>query len=72
MRCPKCGGVTRIIDSRESKASIYRRRRCGYCRERFTTREIPEELFVKMSKYRSRLKEFAGTVLKVVMEESDP
>ncbi|MBR6021778.1 MAG: transcriptional repressor NrdR [Kiritimatiellae bacterium] len=45
MRCPKCGGAdVRVIDSRESRAGdeVRRRRICGGCGCRFTTRERAE------------------------------
>ena len=45
MRCPKCGGAdVRVVDSRESRAGdeVRRRRVCGRCGCRFTTRERVE------------------------------
>jgi hypothetical protein len=43
MSCPKCGGATRVIDSREGPDnSIRRRRGCctSTCLERMTTYEV--------------------------------
>ena len=39
--CPIChGDKTVVTDSRPSEAGIRRRRRCGNCRNRFTTYEV--------------------------------
>lgn len=45
MRCPKCGGAdVRVLDSRENRGGdeVRRRRLCGGCGYRFTTRERAE------------------------------
>lgn len=44
MTCPKCGGPTRTIDTRELRSNgkknyVRRRRQCQRCRRRFTTAE---------------------------------
>ena len=40
MKCPYCsGGDTRVIDTREARAAIRRRRVCKGCSQRFTTYE---------------------------------
>lgn len=39
MKC-KCGGVTKVIDSRKSGGGIRRRRKCLECGVRFTTKEV--------------------------------
>jgi transcriptional regulator NrdR family protein len=39
MRCPKCGGATRVVDSRKVEGSCYRRRVCTRCEEVVETRE---------------------------------
>lgn len=39
--CPICRGEkTTVTDSRPTEAAIRRRRRCGKCRNRFTTYEV--------------------------------
>ena len=38
LRCPFCGGEDRIRT--RDRRGIWRRRECGYCDERFSTREI--------------------------------
>lgn len=46
--CPKCSGPTEVIDSRPAGSQgvgIRRRRECKKCAERFTTQEIPYELY---------------------------
>lgn len=40
---PDCGGITRVLDSRESGASVRRRRECDSCGVRFTTYEVIAE-----------------------------
>lgn len=46
MTCPKCGkGKTEVIDSRQSGQfgdSIYRRRACLECGQRFSTHELKD------------------------------
>ena len=41
-RCPQCGGITSVMDSRplKVKIGIRRRRHCVPCDLRFTTREL--------------------------------
>ena len=40
MRCPVCGGYTKVVDSRFCNGDIKRRRECLECARRFTTMEI--------------------------------
>jgi len=40
MDCPTCYGDTRVINSREGKDLIRRRRECAECKVRFTTVEV--------------------------------
>lgn len=40
MRCPYCGSVTRVCDSRSKNYFTYRRRECLKCNKRFSTKEI--------------------------------
>lgn len=39
MRCPRCGGDTRVVDSRSDYDSVWRRRECRICGHRFSTTE---------------------------------
>lgn len=41
MRCPACGGDTRVVNSRphQTKNRIIRRRECSSCQARYTTAE---------------------------------
>jgi transcriptional repressor NrdR len=42
VKCPQCGAMSRVVDSRSSKHSgIRRRRKCDGCGYRFTTAEAP-------------------------------
>lgn len=40
MKCPKCGNKARVVQSREMSATVYRRRQCDECGQRFTTYEM--------------------------------
>lgn len=39
MRCPICGGRTKVLDVREKRDKVKRRRECPDCLTRFTTEE---------------------------------
>lgn len=39
MRCPICGGRTKVLDVREKQGKMKRRRECLDCFTRFTTEE---------------------------------
>ena len=43
MTCPRCHGVTRVVDSREARESVRRRRACRACGHRFTSHEVAAE-----------------------------
>lgn len=43
MKCPICGGETKVIDSRPFYGTIKRRRECLCCSYRFTTEELKRE-----------------------------
>ena len=61
MRCPYCADSTnRVIDSRLGRdgSEIRRRRECGECGRRFTTRERVEEVFPKVVKRDERREDF--------------
>lgn len=40
MKCPSCGGATKVIDSRKKPEYLYRRRVCRLCGTRFSTKEV--------------------------------
>lgn len=50
MTCPNCGGDTKVIDSRQQEDSVYRRRECLVCKDRFSTTEIDIEMYQKITK----------------------
>ena len=61
MRCPYCSDEgSRVIDSRLARdgAEIRRRRECGECGRRFTTRERVDEVMPKICKRDERREEF--------------
>lgn len=39
MRCPICGGRAKVLDVREKRDKVKRRRECPDCLTRFTTEE---------------------------------
>jgi transcriptional regulator NrdR family protein len=50
MTCPHCGSETKVINSRPQEDSVYRRRECLMCKERFSTTEIDIEMYQKITK----------------------
>jgi transcriptional repressor NrdR len=61
VRCPYCSNAThRVIDSRLGRdgAEIRRRRECGECGRRFTTRERVDEVLPKLVKRDERREAF--------------
>jgi transcriptional regulator NrdR family protein len=40
MECPKCGGRTRVVDTRVLDGQVRRARVCRECGELFKTREV--------------------------------
>ncbi len=60
MRCPYCDcSNTRVVDSRESGASIRRRRECALCDRRFTTYERVQMKTMMVVKRDGRREEFS-------------
>lgn len=50
MKCPACGGETRVVDCREESPEVrWRRRGCVRCGVRFNTVEIPQGLYRKLT-----------------------
>ena len=44
MKCEKCGGISRVdLCRKKDNGSIYRRRKCMECGNRWTTIELPVE-----------------------------
>lgn len=50
MRCPKCKGKVRTIDSRSRDGGLitWRRKECSKCLYRFSTQELSEEMLNKI------------------------
>ena len=60
MRCPYCECTnTKVVDSRESGASIRRRRECALCGRRFTTYERVQTKSMMVVKRDGRREEFS-------------
>ena len=53
MKCLKCAGVTRTLETREDNlgVTLRRRRECTECKTRFSTFEINERLFSTIQAY---------------------
>jgi len=43
MKCPKCGGKTRVVKVREKENFTWRVRRCNVCNFQFQTKEMPTD-----------------------------
>jgi transcriptional regulator NrdR family protein len=44
MRCPRCGGATRVVRTIKRRTVVLRRRRCSQCDYKFTTSERTGDL----------------------------
>lgn len=65
--CPKCGHMSFVYNSRDQVDRIWRRRFCGseQCAERWSTYEITEELFNKLTELQTmkeKIKELAESL----------
>jgi len=59
MKCIYCeDGKTKVVDSRESKGKVRRRRECGKCNKRFTTYERAEDFDIKVIKDNQKQEDF--------------
>lgn len=73
MRCPYCSNAThRVIDSRLGRdgAEIRRRRECGECGRRFTTRERVDEVLPKLVKRDERREAFDRDKVLTALEKA--
>lgn len=60
MKCGVCGGESRVVDSRETKGWIRRRRECERCGARWTTFEMPGEEMETVRKIRRLIEQIGG------------
>lgn len=49
--CPKCQSRSTVYDSRQNNEHTYRRRQCNKCTHAWTTYEVHQDEFDKISKY---------------------
>lgn len=73
MRCPYCSDdASRVIDSRLGRdgAEIRRRRECGECGRRFTTRERVDEILPRICKRDERREEFQRAKLVTAVQKA--
>lgn len=57
MICPKCGGALAVVDSISDDNSVYRRRKCVECGNRFYTREVIDNGLIFRDLKLKRIKE---------------
>ena len=71
MRCPVCGGGTKVLDSRDSRGEEIRRRRlCNECGHRFTTRERVDGVLPRVCKRDERREEFQREKLVAAVQKA--
>ncbi len=73
MRCPYCSDeASRVIDSRLARdgVEIRRRRECGECGRRFTTRERVDEVLPKIFKRDERREDFQRDKLMTAVQKA--
>jgi transcriptional repressor NrdR len=58
MRCPYCGQSSRVVDTREVRPAVRRRRQCDACQRRFTTYERVATTNLQVVKSDGRREEF--------------
>lgn len=56
MKCPYCGGKTKILESRQQIERFKRRHECFECKKRFSTYEITKEKYDEIIKYKKIVK----------------
>ena len=56
MICPKCGGQSKVIESRETKNGKRRREECVLCHHRFSTLVIMKEEYKRLVESEKKLK----------------
>lgn len=57
MKCPECGGLAKVFDSRPNRQTVYRRRHClsETCGHRWSTWEMTEEDYNKLQTISARV-----------------
>ena len=67
MRCPKCAGKSKTLDTREYRGSptIMRRHKCLECGHRFRTFEIHEDEYSLMNTNNKFVNEIVGMMRSV-------
>lgn len=71
MLCPYCGNSdSKVIDSRDSKESVRRRRECFLCGLRFTTYERIQTRVLMIIKNDGRREEFSRDKLKISLTKA--
>lgn len=69
MQCPKCKGTQlRCNDSRYKDGTVYRRRTCQECGNKFTTMEVTLETFNAMKDPLDKLRKIRAAVLNLIDE----
>jgi transcriptional repressor NrdR len=71
MKCIYCEeGDTKVVDTRESKERVRRRRECRECGERFTTYEEAESFDIEVEKSDGKIEEFDEDKIREGLEKA--
>ncbi|MFB6190697.1 MAG: transcriptional regulator NrdR [Candidatus Nanohaloarchaea archaeon] len=71
MKCPYCGECsTNVVDTRESRERVRRRRECSSCERRFTTYETVEKYDIKVIKQDGREEDFREEKIRSGIEKA--
>jgi transcriptional repressor NrdR len=71
MKCPYCEACsTNVVDTRESKERVRRRRECSECERRFTTYETVEKYDIKVIKQSGDREDFREEKIRSGIEKA--
>lgn len=71
MKCPYCEACsTNVVDTRESKERVRRRRECSECERRFTTYETVEKYDIKVIKQNGSREDFREEKIRSGIEKA--
>lgn len=68
MRCARCNGKTKVIDSRDTPKSRNRRRECMECAERFSTLEVRMEHMKELNTFKRDVEKNAKERIMLMMQ----
>lgn len=65
IECPKCGADSGVLESRAVAKTIWRRRKCSACGERWSTYEVTKaaiDLILHMEKYGGVIEQLGASI----------